>query len=821
MQITSPLRTGGFLTLALALGASPALAMTGADGLTGTLVSQTTNAGPNGIGYLHTGESVYVADLDGDGDNDTVTGAKPWYEGVHVGLNDGTGLAFGVTNYGNGADDNDAVWGIDIGDLDGDGDIDVVALEKSAAGAWSIELYANNGSGDFSNRSTLVSNPPINFGDEPSDTVVLSDFDGDGDPDVAVAAGASLLVYTNAGGSLTLHQSIDSYQYADWVRDLQLGDVTGDGIQDIVAAAWTSGAYVFVGDGVGGFATGVRFATAGAIWSNGDLGDVDGDGDLDYVLKGRRAGKLELFLNDGTGTFGNNSTVTTGSHEYGMFLDIDGDGDDDYYYGGNLYEADGGSLTFVGTVTRDGTPIASLKPDGYGDLDGDGNLEAIFNGNVVVGTNALFPPGGGSCSDSDGDGVCDGDDVCLGDDLTLDQDADGICGDLDACDLDFDKIEPGVCGCGTSDDDADTDGITDCLEEEVTLTARRSHVRWLNSEGKWGTFTGSMELGGGLLAPDFRDGSIGTGDLWVTIDGTEVYSQDDIAYAVTDFANSTTVDNREKWSWKESNRERATFRWRNSRRYDSRRDATAPGFRDTDSIGFVKSRFIHADETRLRIRWNRFTSMPLTFVVDGVAIATIVEDLTMSCVEGTDAATGVTTTCLEEANRDYIVTSTYEVFEAYRGNGTERNHVIDVAYTGDRLGDGNDMAWYADADPSDGFDNLLHTHEAIDNGTETSVWFNAGGRFHVKVPLTGVAMPATATPEATLSVQFGDANTTAVVEGCAEYTGYQVTERTNRNGSKTWTNWRLSEIEEVDPGAETDGGSSATPGPGSNGCSGS
>ena len=180
----------GAIALA-SLTAAPAAALDSPpQGVTAVRANQTNNSGPNGLGYLHTGSDVYVADLDGDGDNDVVTGAKPWYEGVHVGLNDGSGLSYDVTNYGNGLNDNDGVWGIDIADFDGDLDVDVVALERSAAGVWSVELYANDGSGDFSARSTLVASPPINFGDEPGNPVVLADL-GHGVMDDAMVEAAA------------------------------------------------------------------------------------------------------------------------------------------------------------------------------------------------------------------------------------------------------------------------------------------------------------------------------------------------------------------------------------------------------------------------------------------------------------------------------------------------------------------------------------------------------------------------------------------------------------------------------------------------------
>jgi len=276
-----------------------------------------------------------------------------------------------------------------------------------------------------------------------------------------------------------------------------------------------------------------------------------------------------------------------------------------------------------------------------------------------------------------------------------------------------------------------------------------------------------MELGGGLLAPDFRDGDVGQGQIRVEVGAANpvtVYDET-LEFGVSEHNNGVDTDNREKWRYKDGNRERATMRWKNSMRYRSENDPAMPGIRDDDNWGRVHSRFIHTDETRLRVRWNKRTELPLTIVIDGIPLVTIVED-----------------------GDDYQVISTYETYEVYRRDGTERQRVVDVAFVGDRLGDGNVIAWYADADPDDGLDNLLNSHEAIDQGTQDSVWYNAGASFNVKVPLDGYTQPADDEAQASLWMQFGDAETDSVITGEVTYCGYVV------NGM----HWRAREV--VDDG---------------------
>jgi hypothetical protein len=405
--------------------------------------------------------------------------------------------------------------------------------------------------------------------------------------------------------------------------------------------------------------------------------------------------------------------------------------------------------------------------------------------------------GDDSTGDADGDAICDSDDLCSGDDAAGDVDQDGTCADADLCDTDETKLEPGACGCGVPDDDLNLDGLTDCLVESITIEGRRSHVYFENGQAKWASFYGKMELNGGLLAPDLRDGAVGIGGIGVSIQGVNAYSRDDVAYTVTDGAEA--ADNDEKWSWKISNTERATLRWKNSEKYMSTRDPAFPSVNTTGNVGRLVSRFIHADETMLRYRWNNKTTLPMSLVIDGVPLLTVERDPTDICEESADGESPAVA-CFD----GYKVTSTYSLFEVYRDE-EEVNRVIDVAFTGDRLGDGNIIAWYADGDVTDGLTGLAYSQVAIDDGTNTSVWYNAGGRFDITVPLSGAqpTVPSGTCPTAALSLQMGDASTVAVAEGEADFYGYAVEngQQTHRKRgvttvTKTWTHWRANEVSE-------------------------
>jgi hypothetical protein len=100
---------------------------------------------------------------------------------------------------------------------------------------------------------------------------------------------------------------------------------------------------------------------------------------------------------------------------------------------------------------------------------------------------------------------------------------------------------------------------------------------------------------------------------------------------------------------------------------------------------------------------------------------------------------------------------------------------VDVLYP-DRLVPGNVISWYADGDLSNNSglpENLVYQHDASANGTATDTYFNAGGRFFIKVPVVGLALtalPRTATVEFTV----GQQGITQV--GCSAFTveGYSL-----------------------------------------------
>ncbi len=119
---------------------------------------------------------IALGDIDGDGDLDlAAVGSEPQSAAddvVWIALNDGSGSFPSVTSYPTGSHPVD----VEIGDLDGDGDGDVVVANGRAN---TVFVYAAAPSG------ALGAPQPFAAGDDPT-ALVIEDLDGDGDLDLAV-----------------------------------------------------------------------------------------------------------------------------------------------------------------------------------------------------------------------------------------------------------------------------------------------------------------------------------------------------------------------------------------------------------------------------------------------------------------------------------------------------------------------------------------------------------------------------------------------------------------------------------------------------------
>ena len=309
----------------------------------------------------HNTHGMALGDLDGDGDLDVLQGN---YNSTILGdpnrvwLNDGTGQ---FTDSGQLIGNHNA-RDVALGDLDGDGDLDYMSANYPS---MPNRVWFNDGSGRFADSGQLIGN--ANSWD-----VEFGDVDGDGDLDAYVGNGyAPNRLYLNNGGG----QFTDSGQAMGpgSSQALKLGDLDNDGDLDAFVTNFGTGNRAWLNDG-----TGIFIDTGQSLGNFLDvevrLGDMDGDGDLDAVDSNR------VWINDGSAIFTDSGQpVGAGNNRVGIG-DVDGDGDLDIFYNANVVTVllNDGNASF----SDSGQSLATNGNDcgmELGDLDGDGDLDTYVS----------------------------------------------------------------------------------------------------------------------------------------------------------------------------------------------------------------------------------------------------------------------------------------------------------------------------------------------------------------------------------------------------------------------------------------------------------
>ena len=217
-----------------------------------------------------------------------------------------------------------------LGDVDGDGDLDLVITGRDSGDSenYTATLYTNDGTGGFTDASaglTGLWTGSSSFGD----------VDDDGDLDLVITGKVDLntttaLLYTNDGTG-TFSNSGAGLAAVGTGSTGNFADVDDDGDLDVLITGYTGStqtAILYTNDGNGNF-TDAAAGLTGVYYSSSAFGDVDGDGDLDLVISGRDPFKSTiLYTNDGSGNFADAAAglanVEKGSTSFG---DVDGDGD--------------------------------------------------------------------------------------------------------------------------------------------------------------------------------------------------------------------------------------------------------------------------------------------------------------------------------------------------------------------------------------------------------------------------------------------------------------------------------------------------------------
>lgn len=290
----------------------------------------------------------------------------------------------------------------DSGDIDGDGDNDLLLVGLTPG--RETALYLNDGNGNF----TEVLDIP--FPEAVSSVTVFVDFDGDEDLDLFFSGQGNGIssfthIYLNDGdGNFSLHPTPELPDLED--TGVGIEDVDGDGDQDILICAVVEGSDffsdIFLNDGNANFSPVGTNVFTPVFFGHVRFLDLENDGDADVVITGEDEddqASMLVYSNDGDGNFSalGSAGLLTMSADGLDVADIDGDGDTDILMSGMDSE---GVVTTALFLNNGSGEFSELEDSGLqqtfaannaiADLDNDGDNDILIMGSQAGGIPNIY-----------------------------------------------------------------------------------------------------------------------------------------------------------------------------------------------------------------------------------------------------------------------------------------------------------------------------------------------------------------------------------------------------------------------------------------------
>ena len=229
--------------------------------------------------------SIVLDDFNQDGILDLATagftGGLSGQWGVHLGNGDGS---FRRT-LGSGLKIN---WAVTSGDINGDGIADLITAGYDSTNAGAVSVRLGAGDGTFGSETDYKTETTASY------AVKLGDLNGDGKLDLLTAGsngadGYSTVRLGNGDGSFGV--AVSYLTDSNSSNGLALSDLNGDAILDMVTVGSSGCATVNIGKGDGTFAAGYSFAAESQSVA---VADLNGDGVLDLGTAGNSRSTVKM-----------------------------------------------------------------------------------------------------------------------------------------------------------------------------------------------------------------------------------------------------------------------------------------------------------------------------------------------------------------------------------------------------------------------------------------------------------------------------------------------------------------------------------------------
>ncbi len=276
-------------------------------------------------------------------------------------------------------------------DIDNNNTIDVILMGTDENYHYSTKLYANDGTGNF----TEVTNDSLTgaYNGE----IAFVDINNDNLPEIIITGSNQGKLFFNQGNKNFIHVTGTPFENFS-ESSVAIADIDNDGNQDILITGkgefWNVGTKLYKNNGNDNFSEVSNSNFVGVINGEAEFTDIDNDNDSDLIIVGENSDPVtKLYVNDGTGNFTEiNTNLPPVKYASVAFSDVDNDQDQDVFICGK----DANKNVITALYLNDGTGnfIESTNNTFKGIIYGDIQFADIDNDNdqdvLVVGSDENY-----------------------------------------------------------------------------------------------------------------------------------------------------------------------------------------------------------------------------------------------------------------------------------------------------------------------------------------------------------------------------------------------------------------------------------------------